>query len=82
MVTRSIPEITLLDVPRLNNGEESLAIKMCLYRRLITMRNTSSAKKGGKYELADNQRTIRYDYVYALARSHRPRQETSGTTQR
>ena len=29
------------------------------------MRNTFERKKGGKYELADNQRTIRYDYVYA-----------------
>ena len=37
---------------------------MCLYRRLISMRNTFERVKKSKYELADNQRTIRYDYVY------------------
>lgn len=58
-------DITLLDVPRLNNGDESFTLKMCLYRRLISMRNTFERKKGGKYELADKNRTIRYDYVYA-----------------
>ena len=58
-------DITLLDVPRLNNGDESLLLKMCLYRRLIKMRNEFERKKGGKYELAANKRTIRYDYVYA-----------------
>lgn len=57
-------DITLLDVPRLNNGKESRDIKMCLYRRLISMRNTFERVKKSKYELADNQRTIRYDYVY------------------
>lgn len=58
-------DITLLDVPRLNNGDESFTLKMCLYRRLVSMRNTFERKKGGKYELADKNRTIRYDYVYA-----------------
>jgi len=58
-------DITLLDVPRLNNGDESFTIKMCLYRRLISMRNTFERKKSSKYELSDNQRTIRYDYIYA-----------------
>lgn len=57
-------DITLLDVPRLNNGEESFAIKMCLYRRLISMKNAFERVKKSKYELAANQRTIRYDYVY------------------
>lgn len=57
-------DITLLDVPRLNNGDESLTIKMCLYRRLIKMRNTFERRKGSRYELAENQRTIRYDYIY------------------
>ena len=57
-------DITLLDVPKLNNGKDSRAIKMCLYRRLIRMRNTFERKKGGKYELDEKQRTIRYDYVY------------------
>lgn len=58
-------DITLLDVPKLNNGDESYVIKMCLYRRIISMRNEFERKKGGKYELTDNRRTIRYDYVYA-----------------
>ena len=58
-------DITLLDVPKINNTDESLLLKMCLYRRLIKMRNIFERKKAGKYELADNQRTIRYDYVYA-----------------
>ena len=57
-------DITLLDVPKLNNGKESRDIKMCLYRRLISMRNTFERVKKSKYELADNQRTIRYDYIY------------------
>lgn len=57
-------DITLLDVPRLNNSKESRDIKQCLYRRLISMRNTFERVKKSKYELADNQRTIRYDYVY------------------
>ena len=57
-------DITLLDVPRLNNGKESSTIKMCLYRRLIRMRNIFERKKGSKFELKDNQGTIRYDYVY------------------
>ena len=58
-------DITLLDVPKINNTDESLLLKMCLYRRLIKMRNIFERKKGSRYELADNQRTIRYDYVYA-----------------
>ena len=57
-------DITLLDVPRLNNGDESLSIKMCLYRRLIEMRNIFERTKGSRYELVEKQRTIRYDYVY------------------
>jgi len=58
-------DITLLDVKGLNNGEESRRLKMCLYRRLITMANEFKNEKNGKYELADNRRTIRYDYVYS-----------------
>lgn len=57
-------DITLLDVKGLNNGEESRRLKMCLYRRIISMANEFKRKKGGKYELDDNRRTIRYDYVY------------------
>lgn len=58
-------DITLLDVPKLNNGDESLLLKMCLYRRLIKMRNTFERTKKSKYEISENQRTIRYDYIYA-----------------
>ena len=57
-------DITLLDVPRLNNGDESLLLKMCLYRRLFTMRNAFERVKKSKQELAENLRTIRYDFVY------------------
>lgn len=57
-------DITLLNVPRLYNGEESLTIKMCLYRRIITMRNVFERIKKSRSELAVNERTIRYDYVY------------------
>lgn len=56
-------DITLLDVPKLNNGKDSRAIKMCLYRRLIRMRNTFE-RKGKRFELDIKQRTIRYDYIY------------------
>ena len=57
-------DITLLDVPKLNNGKESSAVKMCLYRRIIRMRNEFDKVKKGKYELAENRRIIRYDYIY------------------
>ena len=57
-------DITLLNVPGLNNGDESLQLKMCLYRRIIKMRYKFDRKKKGRYELADNERTIRYDYIY------------------
>jgi len=57
-------DIALLDVPKINNGKESRAIKMCLYRRLISMRNKFEREKKGRYELNDKERTIRYDYVY------------------
>lgn len=57
-------DITLLDVPKLNNGDESFTIKMCLYRRIIGMRNAFDRIKKGRSELDENERTIRYDYVY------------------
>lgn len=57
-------DITLLDVPKLNNGDESFAIKMCLYRRIINMSNYFERVKKGRSELEENERTIRYDYVY------------------
>ena len=57
-------DITLLDVPGINNGDESLVIKMCLYRRIIKMRNMFERAKKSRFELPENQRTIRYDYIY------------------
>ena len=57
-------DITLLDVPNLHNGDESFTIKMCLYRRLISMRNSFERKYHSRKELPANQRSIRYDYVY------------------
>ena len=57
-------DITLLDVPRLNNGDESFTIKMCLYRRLISMRNIFERKYHSRKEIPDNKRSIRYDYIY------------------
>lgn len=65
-------DITLLDVPKLNNGDESYVIKMCLYRRIISMKNKFEHKnkkqkkqKQSEYDLVEKLRTIRYDYVYA-----------------
>ena len=63
----STRDITLLDVPRLNNGEESATIRRVLYARVDKMRHIFD-KSGKKKELAANLRRIRYDYVYdALA---------------
>lgn len=58
-------DVTLLDVKGLNNGRESRALKMCLYRRIITMRNLFERKYHSKKEIPDNQRSIRYDYIYS-----------------
>ena len=57
-------DITLLDVPKLNNGDESFAVKMCLYRRIITMSNYFERVKKGRSELDERERTIRFDYIY------------------
>ena len=57
-------DVTLLDVKGLNNGKESRSIKMCLYRRLIGMRNSFERKYHSRKELPENQRSIRYDYIY------------------
>lgn len=58
-------DVTLLDVKGLNNGRESRVIKMCLYRRLISMRNSFERKYHSKKELPNNQRSIRYDFIYS-----------------
>ena len=59
-------DITLLDVPGLNNGDESFTIKMSLYRRVISMRNSFERKYHSKKELPNNLRSIRYDYIYSM----------------
>ena len=57
-------DVTLLDVKGLYNGKESRAIKRCLYRRLIEMENKFKRTYNSRRELPDNQRSIRFDYVY------------------
>lgn len=57
-------DITLLNVPGLYNGEESLTIKMCLYRRIINMRNAFERIKKSRSELDEKERSIRYDFIY------------------
>lgn len=69
-------DITLLDVPGINNDDESASIKLILYNRIVEKRNAFEKKKkaydraiarGQKVELEDlkvNERCIRYDYIY------------------
>lgn len=57
-------DIKLLDVPKLNNGKESAAIRRILYRRIVKMRREFEVAKKGKAELPLNRRRIRYDYLY------------------
>lgn len=59
----STRDIKLLDVPRLNNGEESATIRRVLYARVDKMRHIFE-KNGKKKEVAANLRRIRYDYIY------------------
>lgn len=54
-------DITLLDVPRLNNSEESFLIKNYCYRRIINMRNAFERIKKSRSELAEKERNIRLD---------------------
>ena len=58
-------DIKLLDVPKLNNGKESAAIRRILYRRIVKMRREFEVAKKGKAELPLNRRRIRYDYLYS-----------------
>lgn len=57
-------DIKLLDVPKLNNGRESAAIRRILLRRIVKMRREFEVVKKGKAELPLNRRRIRYDYLY------------------
>ena len=57
-------DIKLLDVPNLNNGKESAAIRRILYRRIVKMRRDFEASKKPSTELPVSRRRIRYDYLY------------------
>ena len=57
-------DIKLLDVPKLNNGKESAAIRRILLNRIVKMRREFEVVKKGKAELPLNRRRIRYDYLY------------------
>ena len=59
----STRDITLLDVPKLNNGEESATIRRILLGRVDKMRHLFD-KTGGKKEVPSNYRRIRYDFIY------------------
>ena len=59
----STRDITLLDVPKLNNGEESATIRRILLGRVDKMRHLFD-KTGGKKEVPANYRRIRYDFIY------------------
>ena len=52
-------DIRLLDVPGLNNGDESYTIKMLLYRRIVDMIGMQRNKR-----LTSAKKVIRYDYIY------------------
>lgn len=57
-------DITLLDVPKINNGDESFKIKMYLYRKIGALRNEFERKYHSRKELPSNRRSIRYDTMY------------------
>lgn len=59
----STRDITLLDIPKLNNGEESATIRRILLGRVDKMRHLFD-KTGGKKEVPVNYRRIRYSFVY------------------
>lgn len=52
-------DIRLLDVPGLNNGDESYTVKMLLYRRIVDMIGMQRNKRLKSYK-----KIIRYDYIY------------------
>ena len=52
-------DIRLLDIPGLNNGDESYTVKMLLYRRIVDMIGMQRNKR-----LKSHKKIIRYDYIY------------------
>lgn len=56
-------DIRLLNVKGLNNGEESVVIKMALYRRIISMYNDYKKATISKKPMKLN-RKIAFDYIY------------------
>lgn len=56
-------DITLRDIPRLNNGEESATIRDYLYRRIISMRNGYDRAKR-RHKPFNMSRKIRFDTLY------------------
>lgn len=56
-------DITLRDIPRLNNGEESATIRDYLYRRIIAMRNGYDRAKR-RHKSFNMSRKIRFETLY------------------
>lgn len=56
-------DITLRDVPKLNNGEESATIRDYLYRRIIAMRNGYDRAKR-RHKPFNMSRKIRFETLY------------------
>jgi hypothetical protein len=56
-------DITLRDIPRLNNGEESATIRDYLYRRIIAMRNGYDRAKR-RHKPFNMSRKIRFETLY------------------
>ena len=56
-------DITLRDIPRLNNGEESATIRDYLYRRIIAMRNGYDRAKR-RHNPFNMSRKIRFETLY------------------
>ena len=56
-------DITLRDVPRLNNGDESATIRDYLYRRIISMRNGYNRAKR-RHKPFNMSRKIRFETLY------------------
>ncbi len=58
-------DIKLLDVPQLNNGKESAAIRRILLNRIVKMRREFESVRKSRSELPENRRHIKYEYIYA-----------------
>lgn len=67
-------DIKLLNVPGLNNGEESAPLKMRLYRRLIAMRHSYDESVLSKKPMKMS-RVIRYDDIYSVLGIENPNKD-------